>query len=403
MPGLSDWYSIPLPSGIKPDPNIVTIPTHITFHPGMANDILINSLPLVWSSLDEGCIPAVNQITPVIPGTGRPVPGGGDGLFSPGQMPEVAVPVLLDALLRISRTYDEMKKEQNITTPFSGNPEKEREAVIQQTFWMYTSGLGGKQYKKDDFQNNTVRQFEQSTGKKYEALPTEQKDKLDAGVDDFWDTFAAVGVEAKVLEVPPVLPDDPVPPPQDIWEPYDVGNTKATPANTAGFAPEEMPMPDGVMLSGSNEGEPKCKCGKISFKIWGPGFRDKIEMTSEMTHKEIELDSLHYVTGKYKKDEEGPVIYMEDIHVDCNCSTSGKCNFYPRNTQFDAKEEDKVSITSSKYNVYQHDGFVILKLKISGLYDPLKFKIHAWCKGDSCAETKDCMEYFTIEFKQKKQ
>ena len=92
-----------------------------------------------------------------------------------------------------------MKNEAAISTPFSSNPEKEREAVIQQTFWIYTATTAGKEYKKEDFRANTIKQFETSTGQKFSnALPVTQKN-VEQGVTDFWNTFEAVGVEAKVL------------------------------------------------------------------------------------------------------------------------------------------------------------------------------------------------------------
>jgi len=169
------------------------------------------------------CVPGIVSPTPVIPGTDSPMPFP----VNPDQYPALAVPLLAEALNRIAQTYDALKPQGGILTPFSGNPEKEREAVIQQTFWRYSSALSGVNYHKEDFRNNTIRQFEQSTGKPVSQIPKPQQDKIDQGVDDFWNTFEAVGTEAKVLKVPPVIP--PQPAVQNFWNNYNTANAKILP------------------------------------------------------------------------------------------------------------------------------------------------------------------------------
>jgi hypothetical protein len=104
---------------------------------------------------------------------------------------------LLEAINSVSTAFDKMKNEGSITTPFSGNPEKEREAVIQQTFWRYTSG---DKYKKEDFKANTIKQFETSTGLAFEKTDEKTQSNLNAGIEQFWNTFEAIGAEAKVLK-----------------------------------------------------------------------------------------------------------------------------------------------------------------------------------------------------------
>lgn len=122
--------------------------------------------------------------------------------INPDTNPEQAAPYLLKALEEISKAYDKLSKEGKITTPFSGNPEKEREAVIQQTFWIYTSEMRQKPYTKEQFSTRTYEQFEQKNSINPSTLPNDQKEKIDKGIDDFWNTFQAVGTEAKVLNTP---------------------------------------------------------------------------------------------------------------------------------------------------------------------------------------------------------
>ncbi|MCE7922364.1 MAG: hypothetical protein DYG98_04860 [Haliscomenobacteraceae bacterium CHB4] len=155
-----------------------------------------HALPSTWApNPANGWKPAPGSSV-LMPGTGRPL---GYTLDVKRHAAEAA-PLLLDALNRIAETYDELNNEGTITTPFSGNPEKERESVIQQTFWIYAAELTGKAYKKDDFKANTVRQFEEATGQDFEKTDEKTRSGLNAGVDQFWNTFEAVGAEAKVLK-----------------------------------------------------------------------------------------------------------------------------------------------------------------------------------------------------------
>lgn len=59
---------------------------------------------------------------------------------------------------RLTQAVADLQKKGSLTTPFSGNPEKEREAVIQQTFWIYTSALAGRPYTKAEFANKLYGQ-----------------------------------------------------------------------------------------------------------------------------------------------------------------------------------------------------------------------------------------------------
>ena len=222
-PVTTDVGSLLIPSGgqyqpyIVPNVVTVTVPAHSTTNvpvQGFCADIfsppvpsgetmpsvndwvsVAQSLPSGWApSSANGWKPAVSSAA-LIPGTDRPL----GHTIDPKKYPTEAATVLLDALVRITEAYDNLKNEGAITTPFSGNPEKEREAVIQQTFWKYTADLTGKEYKMDDFSQNTIKQYEAGTGQKLSAAPPAVKENLNKGVADFWNTFEAVGVEAKVL------------------------------------------------------------------------------------------------------------------------------------------------------------------------------------------------------------
>lgn len=127
------------------------------------------------------------------PGTDIPFPYTIDSHKHPAAFGSIA----MDALDRVSSAYDVLQG--SIQTPFSGNPEKERETVIQQTFWIYTASLTGRDYKVEDFARNAYAQFASAAGKDEEDVSEEEKEKLQDGVDLFWSSFQATGAEAKVL------------------------------------------------------------------------------------------------------------------------------------------------------------------------------------------------------------
>lgn len=114
--------------------------------------------------------------------------------------PEASAPALFDAMDRIQAAYDSLLAEDLITTPFSPDREKERQAIIQQTFWLYTAALTGDEYKVAEFEENLIDDFEEKSGQDYQDIPTSAQEELKAGVDQFWTTFTAVGSEAKVFK-----------------------------------------------------------------------------------------------------------------------------------------------------------------------------------------------------------
>lgn len=110
-----------------------------------------------------------------------------------------AAPFLFDAINRITLTTEILQNNNLINTPFSNNTPKERESVIQQTFWLYSSVLTGENYSKDDFHKQMVSQYESNSGNKINSAPEEVQEQVDLGVSSFWDAFVLVGVEAKVI------------------------------------------------------------------------------------------------------------------------------------------------------------------------------------------------------------
>lgn len=58
---------------------------------------------------------------------------------------------LIEGAQRLVDAVDKLQDGGRIKTPFSASPEKEREAIVQQTFWIYASKAEGRPYTKADF------------------------------------------------------------------------------------------------------------------------------------------------------------------------------------------------------------------------------------------------------------
>lgn len=138
------------------------------------------------------------EFIPVWPGTDQPT----GGTLKPDQNPVVFASVVAGVVVRVEQAAAQIISTGNYPTPFSGTPEKERASIIQQTIWMAMGALTGQPYQKGDFAQNVYKQFNENTGVEVAALPKENKEKIDGGVDAFWAAFSATGVEAKVLQLP---------------------------------------------------------------------------------------------------------------------------------------------------------------------------------------------------------
>jgi hypothetical protein len=141
----------------------------------------------------------------LVPGTGEPLPRAVD----PDLEPLVAAPLLFGAIREITRATAELQENRALQTPFSGNPEREREAVVQQTFWLFAAELKGEPYTREEFTERLESQHEQRTGVPLAAAPPEERERLQQGADDFWDAFELVGVEAKIISHPETVSDEP--------------------------------------------------------------------------------------------------------------------------------------------------------------------------------------------------
>lgn len=91
----------------------------------------------------------------------------------------------------VIQTTGELQRRGLYKTPYSRQPEKERETLIQWTTWLFVSTLKGNPVTKEDLKKKVYEQVGE--------LTSEKKEKLDPGIDDLWDAIKLTGAEAKVF------------------------------------------------------------------------------------------------------------------------------------------------------------------------------------------------------------
>ena len=203
------------PPGGSTGPPHHTIPIHVSdaptlpsFDPEMIN--IVKSSPGFTEDNDSG---TESEIQITFPGTTEEV----GGTIDPEKDPEIFAQVTIEALFQIIANVDTIQNSGLFITPFSNDREKEKEALIQQAFWIFVAGLVGNEYEKEDFTNNVYKQFETATGKSVTSLPPEQKEQVDGGVDNFWTVYVAVGAKAKVINIED-SPTIPISNPEEVEE-----------------------------------------------------------------------------------------------------------------------------------------------------------------------------------------
>ena len=192
MPLISTWIPVNVPgmNVAQPGTNILTTPALPAFKP--------EDIPMLIQSPGYKALPANATSAAMI--TWPNTTTSFDGTIKPTSYPKSFAPALVEALLSISKAFDDLKQSGNIQTPFSADPIKEREAVIQQTFWFYTAAITGNHYQKEQFHEKVIRQFENNSGTSFQSLSTTEMEKLKGEMDMFWNTFAQVGIDANIMK-----------------------------------------------------------------------------------------------------------------------------------------------------------------------------------------------------------
>ncbi len=374
MPPISEWIPVGTPvepTGDEGVPLITTAP----IPPFTPEDI-----PSITTSASfKPSTPGVTgDIIITWPGSGTPV----SGTLDPRPSPEVYAPVVVSALDHIEHAAGRILQSGDFPTPFSGDPPKEESSVIQQMFWVFTAGLTGESYGKDDFTGKVYTQYEEQTGSKVETLPEEEQEKLETGADQFWDAFTAVGVEAKVLgSDSPGLAFDP--------------NVLATVS-------------------------PQCDCDSISFTLTVFRGRDNVYSGRHSSRKNPAVAITDFKFG------DALTVKLSNIRAHCACGVT-ECLFYPAEstnagspgyTTTDRTRPGKVDIemandpageitdnsnATHKDKTFSADGreySFTLETKDEGTNSRAvfqKMKIKAYCELEGCRRDL-CKKQFTLNF-----
>lgn len=128
------------------------------------------------------------------PGSSTPI---GGTLDKTTDMAKIA-PLLVAMVQRIEAITPIIQED--YPTPFQGDLPKEREAIVQQSVWIFMAHLTGAAYTREDFAHTVAQEFEQRTGTLASSLPPAQQAKLTTGADNFWTAFLATGAAAQVWQ-----------------------------------------------------------------------------------------------------------------------------------------------------------------------------------------------------------
>lgn len=284
--GVSDQPSVPEPSN---PPGSNTPPyegTPVSLFP--ESGAPPNVTPEAWSdtpAFKPGGLPSPETIVKW-PRTDLHI----DGTINPSREPRMYGYVLADVITQIESAVDVIQHEPVVTTPFANDPIREREAIIQQTFWIWTSAVTGEEYTDDDFTERVYAQYETSTGSPVTTLPEEQKEQVDSGIIDFWNTFQATGVEAKIISAES--------------SGIDIGNQ--------------------VMATVS--GSQACRCKGISYDLEVKHGGDVVHSDS---HTSRNNPRVRIVNFKYGDELE---IKITNINPDCQCD-GAECDHFPAESQ----------------------------------------------------------------------
>lgn len=362
MPSLDTWIPVGVPEDfIEGDdfPIIATTP----IPPFVPEDI-----PDIINTPGFTPVPPDPEQDIILTWPGTDIPVG--GTLDPDEDPTVFAPVIVKVMEEVEAAAESITESGILTTPFSPDPPRQIQASIQQVVWIFAAGITGEEYGKTDFTDKVYEQFEDNSGNAVTTLPEEQKEKLDSGVDDFWDVFTAVGVEAKVIS--------------DKSPGIDLDPTVLATVSTPG-----------------------CKCNNISYDLEVKRAGVVVHTGSHTTPRSpiIAIDDFEYGDSLEVK--------ITNIKANCNCEDA-ECLFYPAqstksgspdytNTDFTKRgkadieiSDDGANVASENNNASLHDpGFnddgteytFGLKIKDEKSNEKAvfqKLKIKAYCELPDC-------------------
>ncbi len=129
------------------------------------------------------------------PGTDTPI----GGVVNPDANPAATAPFLVAILEQIERATYDLQQSGSYRTPYGANPRLEATTITQHSFWLAIAVLTGNRYSRQDFRNNILAQLGATPELALNGLTNLERNNAELGINDFWDSFEAVGSSAKVI------------------------------------------------------------------------------------------------------------------------------------------------------------------------------------------------------------
>lgn len=378
-----------------------------------------------------------------VPGTEKPL----GHTIDQYKHPKEAAPLILNGITRIITSTDSLQQQGNIRTPFSNNKDKEREAVIQQTFWIFTAMLTGNDYTKDEFRDIMVKQLETQSGRSYESSPVAVKEKIDQGVDDFWDSFMLVGAEAKILpsietstlphrdelekylgkDISEVKPHNPPVPSDSLGsQAYALGDkvemkagdpSHHTAAHEVAHVVQQRAGEEGVNAqANTDEKKEPCKCMRLTGSLsvnrgLGEDVAIDIDLEKVSPEQKIAYQRVNFDKSG-KQNPEAFTVSFKNLRLNCICP-SGACDTQAAERDKYDKDEEKFSAAIVRFGSdVKVEGKTKVKCKNGHSFSftttasseniELSFSISAYCTSEACRHDY-CKASVKLSFKEEKE
>lgn len=279
-----------------------------------------------------------------------------EGNINPDADPTSFAPVIISIVESIEKAGEVIQDDPDFVTPFSKVKDREYEAIVQQTVWITMGALTGESYNKDDFSDKTYEQYSNVTKTPVSSIPEEDKDKLNQGVDEFWDVFMATGVEAKVIKAD----------------------------------------------------EPRCKSNGVTFDIKVTAEFGGLEIEIYSASVSSKIDEINIPEQYFEKDAEFSV-KISELDANCFCECEGEdnkeCEFYPNPdekgdfTKPDTSKPGKIRISrihtnnTSEVEAKEFEGVDEFEVTLSISDDKekdfrFKFNVSGYCMVEGCKRAK---------------
>jgi hypothetical protein len=139
---------------------------------------------------------SVDAVIPKVPGYEFPL----NYTLAPMEdYPQSAAALAFPALEQLQSTMVDMQSEGAVLTPFGNDPEKEQQAVIQHTLWMYSAAVEGQPYEAENLQAKIIDEFENTLQQPFANMSANTQVQIQQGIEQFQTAFMDVGSAAMVI------------------------------------------------------------------------------------------------------------------------------------------------------------------------------------------------------------